>query len=732
MGADNQPLSAATNQNDQDALTKVASIPQMDRGVSGFHADTKRKFPTGAATDDTDFNQGDDDANDTFRQIVDDTLKTLTSKQMHTFIDTVVDEVSPQYPSAPNNADDTIVIHDATSDDDTKQADATEHQSDAAVDPYAWVAEENKVENINNIFRYIRQLGAGASCRVLKARHLKNQRLYAVKELNKDWKDNLMCFRKEVEILRKCLHQNILSYSNCYVDNKCLYIATEFCDGGTMLDKVIKMKSFSEQKAAELIRFILSAISYMHELNIVHRDLKAQNMVFDEKGPEGVLKIIDFGDSLCVEEEKTYAEFVGTIHYVPPEIVRPRTGKELKKSDMWSVGVICYLLCCGRPPYSGRTQKQILANIVSKNKKLCFPEKAKLSVSCKDFISKLLCDDPSIRLSASEAMEHEWISGGASVHDLSSEVMESLRGYNYNNKLQGILVNAVLTEMETEEQEILNEGLMNLNRQTSLMDTDAVVDYLLLHSSIDELPHHNKQWQADRVAEIKYHALGVPIMKGAHEDFNEQEIDDVLDEMDKLYDDQTFMPMQCAIDNVMIKSPPSKVQTGSPAHTALVPLDLDDDDEAINLDDMDFLDLDLGIDDDEDDEDEKEMNQEAHSRSGTGSMRPSFRKIASADLPSLSPNLSATKSVDFAKRRISIGRFRAIMGKADKNYDVETLVDELNDGTGHITLTDIASYSKRVETLKNVHDIYDTDDMPVPANYNMKVPSTAMKSVHSV
>ena len=83
-----------------------------------------------------------------------------------------------------------------------------------------------------------------------------------------------------------------------------------------MLEKVITMKSFSEAKASNYIRIILSAVSYMHSLNIVHRDLKAQNMVFDKPGIDGKLQLIDFGDSKVVEDDVTYNEFVGTIHYV--------------------------------------------------------------------------------------------------------------------------------------------------------------------------------------------------------------------------------------------------------------------------------------------------------------------------------------------------------------------------------------------------------------------------------
>ena len=102
----------------------------------------------------------------------------------------------------------------------------------------------------------------------------------------------------------------------CKLNAQCLYIATPFCTGGTMLDKIIRMKSFSERKASEYVRIILSAVGYMHDLDIVHRDLKCQNLLFDTEGRKGVLQLIDFGESKHICESSTYRECVGTPHYV--------------------------------------------------------------------------------------------------------------------------------------------------------------------------------------------------------------------------------------------------------------------------------------------------------------------------------------------------------------------------------------------------------------------------------
>ena len=172
---------------------------------------------------------------------------------------------------------------------------------------------------------------------------------------------------------------------------------------------------------------------------------------------------------------------------VAPEIVRDRTGRELKASDLWAVGVIAYILVCGHPPFSGASQQEILSKIVGSRQHThaLFPKRPRLTASCKDFIRRLLSHDIEARLTAKEALRHEWIAGtAASTGDLDVDHLQSLKRYRHHNKLKDILVNAVLSEMELEDQEVLSQGLQALNRQMSDMNEDVVVDYLLLSDSV--------------------------------------------------------------------------------------------------------------------------------------------------------------------------------------------------------------------------------------------------------
>jgi len=128
-----------------------------------------------------------------------------------------------------------------------------------------------------------------------------------------------------------------------------------------------------------------------------------------------MLKILDFGDGLTVEEGKVYTDFVGTLYYMSPESLSQLscTAEELRKSDCWAVGVIAYLIVCGKPPFSGASDKELIESILrSEHKALKFPKGT--TRDCRDFISKLLCYDPKTRMSAEEALGHSWLTDASS------------------------------------------------------------------------------------------------------------------------------------------------------------------------------------------------------------------------------------------------------------------------------------------------------------------------------
>jgi len=347
---------------------------------------------------------------------IDQSIKQYSSAQMDALVDSALSEVATYYD------DIEIPINEQTQEQITERAVDVEETEDIV--KYSKKPNANFYSKIKSkvVFqhgnyqaflknlRMEQELGSGASCRVLKVRNLLNDKVYAVKELAAANPVSMLLFTQEIELLQKLNHPNIVTYFDCFIDAKSYYIGTEFCSGGTLLEKIIKEGTLLDGRASVYARDVLSAVEHMHSKQIVHRDLKASNIVLSHPGDDAVVKIIDFGDSEIVHDDHVYTDFVGTVHYMPPEIVRARTGRDLKKSDLWSIGIITYLMVCGRRPFGGKTEMELFKNIVSKPRKLPYPKSLFVSQACRNFIARLICHDIEHRMSASEALQHEWVS----------------------------------------------------------------------------------------------------------------------------------------------------------------------------------------------------------------------------------------------------------------------------------------------------------------------------------
>jgi len=254
------------------------------------------------------------------------------------------------------------------------------------------------------------ELGRGASCRVLCVRLPKeSNKPAALKEMSRKDDFNPTSFVKEISILKSISgHPNILQYEDAFIDDANYYIQTRLLTGGELFDRIHEEKKFSEAETSKHIVRILDGILHSHKSQIVHRDLKPENIVYrvQHGGPE-TLCIIDFGDAKLVEDKASYEEFVGTAFYLPPEIVRRRKGFEMKKSDVWSIGVITYVLLTGRPPFWGNSNKEILKKIIKG--KVAFPRSAKLTATAKHFVLNLVQKRIEKRFTIEKALNHPFI-----------------------------------------------------------------------------------------------------------------------------------------------------------------------------------------------------------------------------------------------------------------------------------------------------------------------------------
>jgi Ca2+-binding EF-hand superfamily protein len=210
--------------------------------------------------------------------------------------------------------------------------------------------------------------------------------------------------RTEIAILKLVNHPNIIRMQGQYEDKKNLYIVTERLEGGELFDRISGRPRFSEDEARPLMRSLIGSVAYLHDLGIVHRDIKPENILCGDNLED--LKIADFGLSKTLLPHDHAMAACGTLSYVAPEVLTMRGyGKE---ADMWSVGVIMYLILCGRLPFDGHEHNEIIRNTVSAELKTNIAAWKALSGATQDFLQSLLTKEPQQRITARAAMKHSF------------------------------------------------------------------------------------------------------------------------------------------------------------------------------------------------------------------------------------------------------------------------------------------------------------------------------------
>mmetsp|Transcript_13942 Transcript_13942/g.21956 ORF Transcript_13942/g.21956 Transcript_13942/m.21956 type:complete len:496 (+) Transcript_13942:1596-3083(+) len=258
-----------------------------------------------------------------------------------------------------------------------------------------------------------KEIGHGHYGVVRKCMDRQTKDWYAIKSIRKSKVGKVDVLKREVALLKECEHPNIIQLVEVHEDQKYLHLITELCTGGELFDRIIEKTQseeghFSERDAAGLIRCILDAIAYCHdEKGIVHRDLKPENFLFSTKDEDAVIKIIDFGLSRHDDVKAGIMNTkVGTPYYVAPEVLN---REYTKNCDIWSIGVITYILLCGYPPFYGDTDNQIFDSVRTGRFDFPSPDWDEISDAAKDLICSMLKRDPSKRLSAAQSLQHPWI-----------------------------------------------------------------------------------------------------------------------------------------------------------------------------------------------------------------------------------------------------------------------------------------------------------------------------------
>ena len=211
---------------------------------------------------------------------------------------------------------------------------------------------------------------------------------------------------QEILALKKIDHPNVVKIHEIFKDKKKLYIVMELVEGKELFDYVIAKMKCNEEEASKITAQLLKTIKYLNQVKICHRDLKPENIIIN---PETLhVKIIDFGLSAFYTDYSELTTKVGTPYYVAPEVLDKCYGKEC---DVWSIGVITYVLLTGCPPFQAKSLPELFKRIRNWDLKYMDSDFEHLSKESYRFVKSILCVDPKARLTAEEGLHHQWISG---------------------------------------------------------------------------------------------------------------------------------------------------------------------------------------------------------------------------------------------------------------------------------------------------------------------------------
>uniref|UniRef100_A0A7S2HL28 Calcium-dependent protein kinase 1 n=1 Tax=Zooxanthella nutricula TaxID=1333877 RepID=A0A7S2HL28_9DINO len=312
-----------------------------------------------------------------------------------------------------------------------------------------------------------KKLGEGTFGSVAKGVHRVTKTVRAIKTISKANMKNIEKFRREIEIMKLMDHPNIVKLFETMEDSRNIYLAMELCTGGELFDRIIEAGTLSERDAAVVVQQILRAINYMHDKQVAHRDLKPENFLFLTKDDldKSVLKIIDFGLSCFFKPGQAMSTRAGTPYYVAPQVL---AGRYDQSCDLWSVGVIMYILLCGYPPFHGRNDQEVLAKV--RRGRYAFDEKewGRVSSDAKHLIQMLLHQNPRERFSAQQGLNHRWIrhtAPKASATALTSNpaLVDNLRGFRTQNKLKKAALQIIASQLDDSQLRGLRDAFTALD-----------------------------------------------------------------------------------------------------------------------------------------------------------------------------------------------------------------------------------------------------------------------------
>ncbi|KAK8627059.1 hypothetical protein V6N13_134687 [Hibiscus sabdariffa] len=335
-------------------------------------------------------------------------------------------------------------------------------------DHQAYYVLGHKTPNIRDLYTLGRKLGQGQFGTTYLCTEISTGIEYACKSISKRKlisKEDVEDVRREIQIMHHLAgHKNIVTIKGAYEDTLYVHIVMEICSGGELFDRIIQRGHYSERKAAELTKIIVGVVEACHSLGVMHRDLKPENFLLVNKDDDFSLKAIDFGLSVFFKPGQVFTDVVGSPYYVAPEVLLKHYGPE---ADVWTAGVILYILLSGVPPFWAETQQGIFDAVLKGHIDFDSDPWPLISDSAKDLIRKMLCSRPSERLTAHEVLCHPWVceNGVAPDRALDPAVLSRLKQFSAMNKLKKMALRVIAESLSEEE-------IAGLREMFTAMDTD--------------------------------------------------------------------------------------------------------------------------------------------------------------------------------------------------------------------------------------------------------------------
>ncbi|CAN7011538.1 hypothetical protein IGI04_012113 [Brassica rapa subsp. trilocularis] len=329
---------------------------------------------------------------------------------------------------------------------------------------------ENAYEDVKLFYTLGKELGRGQFGVTYLCTENSTGKKYACKSISKKKlvtkadKDDM---RREIQIMQHLSGQpNIVEFKGAYEDEKAVNLVMELCAGGELFDRIIAKGHYSERAAASVCRQIVNVVKICHFMGVLHRDLKPENFLLSSKDDKALIKATDFGLSVFIEEGKVYRDIVGSAYYVAPEVLRRRYGKEV---DIWSAGIILYILLSGVPPFWAETEKGIFDAILEGHIDFESQPWPSISNSAKDLVRKMLTADPKRRISAADVLEHPWLREGGEASDkpIDSAVLSRMKQFRAMNKLKKLALKVIAENINTEEIQGLKAMFANIDTDNS-------------------------------------------------------------------------------------------------------------------------------------------------------------------------------------------------------------------------------------------------------------------------